>query len=82
MYDYGTSCFPKLLDNESAPVKNKYESLKQEKLALAKAKSKKFQGELSAKLLHLNLIHYYSSSIDHLGDTNNEVKKLHAAKKI
>jgi len=53
---HGTCCFLQLLDNEPAPVENRAEILKQERLALAEAKKKKFQDECSAKLLHLNAI--------------------------
>ena len=52
---YRTPCFLQLLDNEPAPVENRSEILKQERLALAAAKKKKFQDELSAKRLHINL---------------------------
>ena len=45
---YGTSCFLQLLDDEPTPVENRLENLKQERLALAIAKKKKFQDNLSA----------------------------------
>ena len=67
------------MDNEPAPVENRSEILKQERLALAAAKKKKFQDELSAKLLHLNLDHCYSSSV---GDANDEGKKLQASRDL
>lgn len=77
---YGTSCFLQLLDDEPAPIENRLENLKQERLALAAAKKKNFQDDLSAKLLHLNLDHCYSSSADKLGGIKDEEKVLQAPK--
>ena len=48
-------------------------------MALAAAKKKKFHDELSAKL---KLDHCNSSSVDKLGDSNNEETKLQASKDL
>ena len=58
------------------------EILKQERLALTEAKGKKFQDKLSANLLHLNLDYCYSSSVEHLGDSNDKGKKSQASKDL
>ena len=79
---YETSCLLQLLDNEPAPVENRSEILKQERLALVEAKRKKFQDKLSANLLHLNLDHCYRSSVDHLCDSNDKGKKSKASKDL
>ena len=79
---YGTSCFLQLLDIEPPPSESRSENLKQERLALAAAKRKKFQDELSTKLLHLNWDHCYSSSVNNLGDTNNEDSIPQASKDL
>jgi len=71
-----------LLDNEPPPTENRSENLKQKKLALAAVKRKKFQDGLSTKLLHINLDHCYSSSVDNLSDINNEESKLQAPKDL
>jgi len=79
---YGTCCFLQLLDNDPAPVESRTEILKQERLALAEAKKKKFQDELSSKLLSLSLDHCYSSSVVHLGDIHYEGKKPQVSKDL
>ena len=78
---YGTSCFLQLLDDEPAPAENRMEELKKERLALAAMKKKKFQDDLSTKLLHLNLDHCYGSSTEMLDDTKDE-KGLQAPKHL
>lgn len=47
---YGTSCFLQLLDDEPAPMENRLDELKKQRLALAAMKKKKFLEDLSCKL--------------------------------
>ena len=55
--NYGTSCFLQLLDDKPAPMENRLDELKKQRLTLAATKKKKFLEDLSCKPQNLNHDH-------------------------